>query len=179
VASLDDINDVVAAFLVAANDALALTDAGPPARIYTSASRPALDCCGQLTAWAQALGNAESLSNVGGLGGSTRPQKGGAQPVLTVFIQATRCAPTPKESGGRVTLPSPEALAAVSRATNQDLWALWNHLTYELRKGTLAKVCSGAWRDGATAIDNQGGCVGWELVYRYPIDGGYPFEIET
>lgn len=173
-ASVDDINDVVAAFLVAAADALAFTDGGTPPRVYTSASRPALDCCNQLTAWASFLGDADTLLPPGGLGGAGRAKTIGAQPVLTVTIQVTRCAPVPSNDGGKLRLPSPESLAAVSRLTNQDAWVLWNHLNYELKHGELAKVCSGAWRDGITAVDNQGGCVGWEITFRYPIEGGYP-----
>lgn len=178
-ASLNDINDVTAAFLVAAHDALELTDAGAPGRAYTNSSRPAMDCCGQVVCWASFLGDAESLTNIGGLAGSTRTKKLGAVPVVTVFIQATRCAPTVTNEGGKPKFPTPEELAACSRQTNQDLWALWNHINYELKHGMLAKVCAGAWRDGATAVDGQGGCVGWELVYRYPIEGGYPFALAT
>lgn len=178
-ATLDDVNTITAAFLEAATDALELTDEGAPGRIYTSASRPALDCCGQLTCWAQLLGDADSATNQGGLTGATRTRKSGAVPVLTIFIQATRCAPVPEDSGGKLRLPSAEALAAVSRITNQDVWALWNHLNYELRNGSLAEVCKGAWRDGVTAVDGQGGCVGWEIVYRYQLEGGYPFVMET
>jgi hypothetical protein len=167
VAALDDVNDLLAAFLVAAADALTLTDEGPPARIYMSSGRPALDCCGQLTCWATNLGNADSIQDIGGMA-SPKRQQSRAQPVLTVVIQATRCTVTTKD--GRA--PSPEALAGVSRMTNQDLWALWNHLNRELRDGTLAKICKGVWRDGAVAVDAQGGCVGWEITYRVPIDGG-------
>ena len=173
-ATVDDINDVVAAFLVAAADALAFTEGGTPPRVFTSASRPALDCCNQLTCWASFFGDADTLSPTGGLGGADRARKVGAKPVLTVIVQVTRCAPVPKNEAGKIVLPSPEALAAVSRLTNQDAWVLWNHMNYELREGTLAKVCSGAWRDGIAAVDNQGGCVGWEITFRYPIPGGYP-----
>ena len=171
-ATLDDVNDIIAAFLVAATDALALTDAGPPGRIYTSAGRPALDCCGQLTAWAQTLADAPSASDPGGLASSMRPRKLGAVPVLGIYIQATRCAPTPRNTGGQIALSDPADLAATSRMTSQDIWALWNHLNSELKDGTLAEICKGAWRDGATAIEGQGGCVGWEIVYRYPLEGG-------
>lgn len=173
-ATIDDINDVVAAFLVAAADALAITDGGTPPRAFTSASRPALDCCNQLTAWAAFLGDADTVLPPGGMGGADRAKKVGAQPVLTVTIQVTRCAPVPKNDGKTITLPTAEALAAVSRLTNQDAWVLWNHLNHEVKHGELAKVCGGAWRDGITAVENQGGCVGWEVVFRYPIAGGYP-----
>lgn len=178
-ATLDDINDVVAAFLVAAVEALELTDVGAPSRLYTNSGRPAMDCCGQCVVWSQFLGDADTLNPPGGLGPSVRQKKVGAVPVLTVFVQATRCAPVPKTEGSKITLPSPAALAETSRMTNQDIWALWNHINEELRVGALSKICKGAWRDGATSVEGQGGCVGWELVYRYPIEGGYPFTLET
>ena len=174
-ASIDDINSITAAFLEAAADALALTEAGCPERAYTSAGRPAMDCRTQLTCWAQFLGNGDSNANPGGLAGATAPQRMGAKPVLTIFIQVTRCSPTQTRSG----LPSPADLAAMSRITNQDVWALWNHMKYEIERGDLSRICDGAWRDGATSIDEQGGSVGWEFVFRYPLEGGYPFEMAT
>ena len=171
-ATIDDVNDVVAAFLVAATDALELTDAGPPGRIYTSPSRPALDCCGQLTCWASLLAEAPTASGAGGLADLKRARIG-AVPEITIIIQATRCAPTQENDGGRIKLPAAADLAAASRMTGQDVWAIYTHLKQQLRPdGTLSQVCKGAAFDGAVAIAEQGGCVGWEFTYRYPTDAG-------
>lgn len=167
-AALDDVNEVAQAFLDASIAALEVTDAGPPGRAFVSPGRPALDCCGQLTVWVSAITEAATVSPPGGFGDSRR-QKIGSIPTLTVHIQATRCGPTLNQRGDP---PPPADLDASAKQVQQDVWALWIGLADSLRDGDLSRVCAGAWRDGATAIEPQGGCVGWELVYRYPIQAG-------
>ena len=171
-ADINALYEIAQAFLDAATDALAFTDAGPPGRRFVSAGQPALDCCGQLTVWTQFLTEADTFSGAGALAGSHKP-KIGAAPILTVNIQATRCA-TGKldEEGGRITLPTPAELDADAKAISQDGWALWNHLNWALKHGDLAQVCSGAWRDQAQELTPQGGCIGWQFTFRYPIEGG-------
>jgi hypothetical protein len=169
--SVDDVSGVVAAFLQAAQQALALTAAGTPGRVYASAGRPAFDCCGQLTAWASFLAEGDTQSGAGGLAGSKKARIG-KYPVITVTIQATRCAALPTGRPPDQAPPTPAALQAVAAQTNEDVWALYLYIAQDLRDGDLHEACGGSWFDGATPINEQGGCVGWELVYRYPIPGG-------
>lgn len=171
-AAVADVHAAVAAFLEAAADALALTDAGPPGRIYVSPGQPALDCCGQLTAWASNLALADTVAGGGALAGAHRGVRTPAVPLATIRIQATRCAPTQTESGGRIVLPAPGDLAAAALAADQDVWAIYLHLQASLKDGDLADRCNGAFFDGATALVPQGGCVGWEFVYRLPLEAG-------
>lgn len=167
-ATVDDLNVVADAFLAASIDALDLTPAGAPARAFVSPGEPALDCCGQLTVWVQQVGDADLLSGNGALSRAKAINRG-TQPQVTLFIQATRCADLRAEAGG---LPSVENLAAAAAVINRDVWALRLHLLSELRTGELAQVCSGAEFLGANAIVPQGGCVGWTLSFRYPVEGG-------
>jgi hypothetical protein len=169
VATVDDLNVVAEAFLAAATAALELTPAGAPGRRYVSPGEPALDCCGQLTVWMQQISDAGLQAGNGALSRAKAINRG-TQPEVTVFIQATRCADlTPV---GTMDLPSPEALGAAATVINRDGWALRCHLMSELRTGELAQVCSGAEFLGANVLIPQGGCVGWTLSFRYPVEGG-------
>lgn len=163
---VDDTYDVACAFLTAAYDALSLTDAGPPGRSYVNAGEAPMDCCGELVVWTQTL--ADQASQIP----EPKQLRNGKQPLLTIIVRATRCAPTMKEENGRIRFPEPDALMKSAKMVEQDGWALWNHISAELRHGALAKVCAGAYRDGATKLIPQGGCVGWTFTFRYPIEGG-------
>lgn len=169
-AALADLHDLAQAFLDAATDALNLTPTGAPGRRFVSSGRPAFDCCGQLSVWVSAL--APLTSQTRATLGALAPAKGPQRPVATIVIQATRCDATERRQGGTLSPPSTESLTAVAAETNADAWALWNHLEHALREGDLGEACTGAFRDGMTAIDSQGGCVGWELTYRVPLEGG-------
>lgn len=167
-ATVDDLNDVAEAFLSASTDALDLTPAGAPGRRYVSPGEPALDCCGQLTVWVQTVGDAPLNAGPGALARSKAINRG-TQPQVTLFVQATRCADMELDTNK---LPDPLALQAAAVTINRDVWALRCHLMDELRNGDLAKICSGAEFIGAVALVPQGGCVGWTLSFRYPVDGG-------
>lgn len=169
--AVDVLYQAARAFLDAAVDALNLTPAGAPARQYVSAGRPAMDCCGQVVAWCSAL-NREGAVGPGALAGAHEVM--GGKPTLAISIQATRCDATIGRDGGRIELPEPAAMEAVAQIIDADGWALWKHLSAEIRAedGVLSEVCSGAWRDGFVKLEPQGGCVGWELRYRWPVTGG-------
>jgi hypothetical protein len=171
VATLDDLNDVAEAFLMASIAALELTDAGVPGRAFVSSGEPALDCCGQLSVWNQTL---EDVALAGGQGALSPAKKinRGTQPSITLRIQATRCQ-IGLNKLGEGELPRPADMQATAKMTNQDAWALRCHLMRELRRdGSLAQVCAGAEFLGAQALTPQGGCVGWTFTIRYPIEGG-------
>lgn len=168
-AALDDLNDVAQAFLDAALVALDLTPTGAPSRSYVSPGEPPLDCCGQCTVWVQSVGDADLQAGNGAL---SRPKaiNRGTQPQVVIFVQATRCVDLAEDSVTK--LPVPANLQAAATAINRDVWALRCHLMHELRRGSLAEICSGAEYLGANALVPQGGCVGWTLSFRYPVEGG-------
>lgn len=168
-AAVDDLNEVAAAFLSAATDALDLTPAGAPGRRYVSPGEPALDCCGQLTVWIQQLGDADLNAGPGALARSKAINRGG-KPQVSIYIQATRCVDlNPEKAGG---LPQPVLLEEAATTINRDGWALRCHLLWEIRHGDLAELCSGVEFLGGNVITPQGGCVGWTFLFRYPVEGG-------
>ncbi len=65
-------------------------------------------------------------------------------------------------------------MEAASAQQDADGWVLWNELGRSIRKGELAESCKGAYRDQATKLTPQGGCIGWQLTFRMPVEGG-PF----
>jgi hypothetical protein len=169
VASVDDLNTVAQAFLVAATTALDLTPAGAPGRRYVSPGEPALDCCGQLTVWVQSLSDADMNAGPGALAPAKRINRGG-QPQVVIFVQATRCVDTTPNSSTE--LPDPTKLEEAATAINRDGWALRSQLMWELRHGELAQICAGAEFLGGDVLVPQGACAGWTFQFRYPIEGG-------
>lgn len=173
-ADINDLNAVTDAFLATALDALSLTDAGPPGRAYVSPSESALDCCGQCTVWLQEIGETNFAAGSGALAAEKAIKRGGL-PQLLIFVQATRCHVGLKalvkalEEGNP---PNVADLQATAHMVDQDGWALRIHFAYELRKGALSEICSGAEMLGGVKLTSQGGCVGWTFSFRYPIQGG-------
>lgn len=172
-ASIDDLYELAAAFLQAAETALEQTPSGPPARAFVSPGEPALDCCDQLTVHTTLINEADlnTRSTSGALGAAKSINRGGVIRV-TLEIMVTRCVPTPEEKNGRIRLPDPAELDAAARTIDEDGWALWVGMSQALKHGSLHELCSGAERLGAVKLAQQGGCGGWVFTYRYPIEGG-------
>lgn len=166
-AGLDDPFDLLDLWLGAAADALALTDAGAPALQFVSPGPPAFDCCPFVSTHGFTLAEAPTSTPGGPLAASARVQNV-AVLLYSVVVTAIRCVPVPDSNGNP---PSAEAQALAARAINQDIWALWNRLSADLRSGYLADRCPGAFRDGALAVNNSGGCGGWTLTFRVPLPG--------
>lgn len=169
-AGINDLNDVTAAFLTVALEALALTDAGPPGRSYVAPGEPALDCCGQLTVWLSDLTEIAQISATGALGPSKAVTRG-SLPSLGIFVQATRCQ-IGLDKLREGALPRAVDLQATAHMVDQDGWALRLHFADSIRNGLLARQCSGVALLGGQKLIPQGGCVGWTFQFRYPIEGG-------
>ncbi len=170
VASADDLFNIEVAFLEAAQDALNLAN-GAPARAFVCDGQPPLDCCEQLTVWSELIDTAGMADRGGPLGGMKAINRGDQIRVL-LNIQVSRCRPEPKASGRTLDLPTPTQMQASARFVDSDGWALWLGMADALKHGDLAETCSGAERLGMRKMIPQGGCVGWVVQYRYPIEGG-------
>lgn len=171
-ANLDDLQVVCEDFLAAAVVALDATPAGSPERAFVSYEEPTHDCCPQLVVWGTTLGDAETFAGDGALARAQRPRKIGVVPVFSIAVEIVRCVPGLRWSLGRFVLPTPAEIAAAALVLNEDVWALRNHLTRELKSGSLSSVCSGAFREGAVPVPELGGCAGWRLNYGLPVEGG-------
>jgi hypothetical protein len=167
VGGIDDTYDLCADFLDASIVALALTEAGAPERAFVSPGAPVFDCCPQLTVHGAQLAE-EPTSPEGGALGYAKRVSSVASLYYAIVVTIIRCVATLDGDGN---LPSVEDLEEAGRTVNQDVWALWNHLSKEIRTGALSDKCKGAWRDNITAIPQQGGCGGWTLQWRIPING--------
>jgi hypothetical protein len=173
VATAADVYDISVAFLAAALEGLAFAEAGPPDRAFVSYGEPALDCCGQLTVYTQSIQEVDlrTRTQFGALGAAKQINRGGAITV-TQIVQITRCVTEPKQVGGRLMYPPPAVQQAEAQMIDEDGWCTWLGISDSLKHGALHNLCSGAERLGGQKMQPQGGCAGWILTYRYPIEGG-------
>ena len=171
-ATVDDLYDVAVLFLAAAEDALALTDAGTPSRSFVGDGQPALDCCGQLVVWNQSLEDFDTIAGQGGLGAQRRVGNIGTIPRTNVFLLATRCVLYEPIDPETSELPAPAGIQATAHMIDQDGWAIYLGISHALRSGPLADHCKGFEFVGAQKITPQGLCVGWQFQWRYQIDPG-------
>ena len=168
--AVGDLHAAAVELLEAAEEALALTAAEAPARVFVSDGPPAFDCTvDQLTVHAAAVGEAATFAGGAwgdeGFRGQNRPAV--ITPVLVVT--ALRCVPVPGNSGQP---PSVAAMEAAGLMLLEDAWALWNHITAKRVQGELGEVCKAMFRDGGVPINNQGGVGGWQFTYRFEMRGG-------
>lgn len=167
-ADLNDPFDLLDLWLGAAVDALALTDSGAPGRQFVSPGPPTFDCCPFVSTHGFILAEGPTLAPGGGLA-TTRRVNTAAVLLYTVVVTAIRCVPMIGDDAS--TLPTAAELSTSAREVNQDLWALWNRLSADLRSGYLSERCPGAYRDGAQALTPAGGCGGWAVTFRVPLPG--------
>lgn len=170
-AEVDDLYLKAAAFLTAAEQALAFTPAGQPERSYVNAGLPAIDC-EQLVVWVESLTESQFQAGAGAESRAKAINRGGLCKA-TIRLQIVRCVPMPKLGvGGNVTWPSPSALAAAALTIDEDGWAIWLGLNDALKHGALHEACAGAERLGAESLPSQGGFGGYTFGWRVPMEGG-------
>ncbi len=171
--NVDDVFVIAEGFLAAALEGLAFTTEGPPDRAFVSYAEPSLDCCDQLTVYTQSITEVDlrTRTQFGALGAAKQINRGGAITV-TLIVQITRCVTPPKQVGGKITYPPPSVQQAEAQIIDEDGWATWLGITNSLKHGDLHGLCSGAVRLGAVKMQPSGGCAGWIMTYRYPIEGG-------
>lgn len=155
-------------YLAAVEVALATTVGGVPDVSFVSPGLPAFDCPEQLTVHVATL----QMEN-------TSPQDLGAGHRLptrflnmaTLVAIIIRCQPEPK---GMTVLPSSADISLAARVTQQDVWAIWNHLASRQRAGDLFEgSCMPFYFDPPAPQSPQGGSAGWAFQVRVEI-GGYP-----
>lgn len=155
--------------LEAAALALAGTDEGTPELVYSTASRPAYDCCPALIVYVAQI--AEAAVSPG------FPEASAKRTVIAGLINATylitvlRCAANPGANGS---MPSVDSMIDVAHQTQQDVFALWNGLRNAVRDGDIFERCIGVVFDPARPVTEQGGCVGWEITVRAHVPGYVP-----
>lgn len=165
--SVDTLYEMSTELLDEARTALATTDAGDPERSFVSVALPSLDCCPQLTVHLTglALESTEPTSPGSIIGQRSRT---GQLDLVGFLITIVRCTPQPQGES----FPSPEALSTVARQTQQDVWSIWNHLSYLIYDGQLWHgKCFSIYLDNATPLPENGACAGWTISLRAAVPG--------
>lgn len=159
--------------LAVAEAAVAVTVGGVIERAFVSTTRPALDCCPQLTVDLRSLNVEVTSPNV------PAPAAGQRIKLRVVFvagfvITVVRCS-ADADLKGPDSLPSTTGIAEVARQTSEDLWAVWNALKQSWNTGTfLDGNCKGFYLDPPVPVQQEGGCVGWEIPLRVWVGGFDP-----
>lgn len=172
-AAVTDLDDLAHEFLDACAAALALTDAGTPDRQLVSPGPPAWDCCPQLSVHVNAPAWANTQPTSPDLSPGHRIQAYGVVYLVEMVATMIRCSPTINEQ--EMALPRASDLTAAAKATNDDIWAVWNYIPKAIRAGTLfAPKERETFVDLPRAQNQEGGCAGWEFTVRVQLDGFSP-----
>lgn len=161
--------DLAVDLLEAGADALATTEAGPPAKAYISPGVPTFDAlCDTLVVYGATL-TEEATSPLNPPPSPGWRHRRGRINLAGLTAVSARCA---LPSGGEV-VPSGPELTAASRVILEDGWAMWNTVTQKIKDGTLFDgKCSDVHFDGGISLMSEGGLVLWQMTVRVEI-GGY------
>lgn len=167
-----DLHDLALEYLDACAAAVATTAGGAIAHRFVSSGLPPLDCCPQLTVHVGGPAQADTLPLLPPLQPAERTQTQGYLPLVQMTCTVVRCVPVPSESGNP---PAAATLTAAALLTDQDVWAVWNWIASRHRANSLFTQPSGKremFMDAAFALNNSGGCGGWQIPVRVEL-GGY------
>ena len=161
VASLTALADAV---LDTARDCLATTAAGAPTNAYLiPAPNYAWDCCPSLTVCTSRLGEETTSPFSPPVATGHRAQFGRIN-LVTLNVIALRCVNDTTNIA---------EIESVATQVQEDGWALWCGFYDAIRDARFRDECSDVHFDFGRAINQQGGCVGWEFVFRAEL-GGIP-----
>lgn len=167
------LNSYAEEILAVAADAVATTIGGPIDRAFVSTTRPALDCCPQLTVDLRSF-VVEQLSPSTPVAAAGQRSKLRIVYVAGYVVTVVRCSTAADVSQGG--LPATGPIAALALETSEDLWAVWNAVRQKWNDGSgfLDGNCKDLYPDPPTPVNQEGGCVGWELPFRVWVDGYDP-----
>lgn len=144
---------------------------GAPARRFVANGPPVWDCCPQLTVHVGGPAVAETAVTRGALGAGHRVTTTGFVNMVSLTATVLRCAPVLDGNA----LPSPDSLQDAAATMNADLWAIWNTVSTRKRADLLfAPRERELMMDPASALNQQGGCCGWQIPIRVQLDGYRP-----
>lgn len=172
--AVDSLYDLAREYLVACEEAVALTPGGVIARSFVSAGAPSFDCPDQLSVHAGGPAEAETELTAPPLAPGHRSGEIGLVNIVALTATIIRCSPTVAESRGKLVFPKPAELDAVARDTMSDVWAVWNHVRTRYRAKTLFFVADRRrelYFDPASPVATSGGAAGWQIPIRVQLDG--------
>lgn len=146
-------------------DAIALTQAGVPERVYVSPAPPAFDC-EQLTLFVNGLFEAPT-SPLAPIEETALRGKFGNVILVSYIIDVVRCS----ASGTLTAPPAASALTAVAHTVEDDMFSLWNGVRHAHEDGDIFDGCLGVHFDGITPLRDEGGFCGCEMRLRASIPG--------
>lgn len=162
ITTLTDLADLL---LATAGACLEDTTAGAPTLQYISPAAPAFDCCPALIVHVAALSE-ESTSPLSPIAATGHRDLYGRVTLVTLVITALRCAPMPQQDGSVLTAD----IEAVAVMVQEDGWVLWNCIGCAIKNEVFLDLCKIVHFDRAVAINEQGGCVGWQMILRCEIN---------
>lgn len=162
---VDTLYDFSSELLAACETALGTTVGGVPDRSYITVEAPALDCPEQLTVHVRSL-----TMDVAGLPQGSSFQVGAWRNKAALVATIVRCTPQPQ--GLQDATVSLALLEALARETQQDLWAIWNHVAGLLAAGELFDgKCRPYDFTVALAMPESGTSAGWVFTANVAVDG--------
>lgn len=151
--------------LTTASTCLATTDAGVPDLSYVAPAAPAFDCCPALIVYCPAL--SEEATSPLGITDTGHRAVFGRINLAAMSVYAIRCAPAVAADGSVLTTD----IQASAREVLQDAWALWCGFYHAILNETFAGKCDDVHFDRGQSVNEQGGCVGWQFLFRAQIAG--------
>lgn len=170
---ITSLTDLADSLLSVAVSCLAGTTAGAPALQYISPSAPAFDCCDAVIVHVASLSE-ESTSPLSPAAATGMRAKYGRVILAQLVITTLRCAPMPQQDGSVLTAD----IEAAAVKVQEDGWAVFNCVSCAVKNGVFEDLCSIVHMDRSIAINEQGGCCGWQHTIRAEI-GGIPCEEPT
>jgi hypothetical protein len=166
ISTVSTLFDLAVDLLQAADDALATTEAGPPAKSYISPGIPTFDgLCDTLVVYGASL-TEESTSPLNPPPSPGWRHRRGRINLAGLTVVSARCGSTSPS-------PTAAALTADAKKSLEDGWAIWNVITQKIRNDDLfGGACSDVHYDGGLSLTPQAGLVLWQMTLRIEI-GGY------
>lgn len=161
--TVTSLTELAQAVLATAEDCLATTAAGIPERSFITPAPAAWDCCPFLTILVSRLGE-ETTSPFSPPAALGHRVQFGRINLVTFVVTVVRCAPDSIDA---------DEIEIVAAQVQEDGWSLWCGFYDAIRDGRFRDQCSVVHFDFGRAINQQGGCVGWEFVFRAEL-GGIP-----
>jgi len=170
VSTVSTLFDLAGELLAAAEDALATTEAGPPAVSYISPGVPTFDfLCDTLVVYGATL-TEDSTSPLNPPPSTGWRHRRGRINLAGLTVVSARCGITDAKSNANVMAAN---LTAASKKSLEDGWAIWNVITQKIKNDDLfGGACTDVHYDGGLSLTPQAGLVLWQMTIRVEI-GGY------
>lgn len=164
--TIETLSEYADSLLLVCEEALSLTDAGVPDRVYVSPSIPAIDC-EQLTLFIASISEAPT-SPLSPAEETALRGKFGNIILVGYVIDVVRCSANPQSL---TVMPSPAALTRVAHTVEDDMFAIWNGIRHAHTNGEIFDGCLGVHFDGIVPLRDEGGFCGCEAKIRASIPG--------